>query len=381
MSLGGIFIGLSGLQSFSDGLRQVSNNISNLNTPGYKGSTVSFRDLKSDGEGGGGVELAEQAIDFSQGELRQSDRDLDLAIDGEGFLVVAREGELSYLRTGSFEVDASGFIVLRGTDYRLTVMGADGVPAAVSIDANRTSAPTATTRVTFADNLSSTADSHTVPNLRVYNALGEEAVWSAEFKRDAAASGQWTVKIFDAGNQEIGGGTLSFLNGVVDPATREIVINDAAGGRSVTLDFSGSVSSFSSGSISNLRAAEVDGYRAGEITTVRIDEAGVLELGYSNEQTVDLGGIAIAAFREPQELDQRSGGRFVHNAASGVDYMTSAHERVGRVLSRRLEASNIDLSQQFGELILVQRGFQASSQVVSISNDMIQQLFGIRGQG
>ena len=50
-------------------------------------------------------------------------------------------------------------------------------------------------------------------------------------------------------------------------------------------------------------------------------------------------------------------------------------------MAGQIEASNVDLSAQFGELILVQRGFQASSQVVSVSNDMIQQLFGIRGQG
>ena len=59
----------------------------------------------------------------------------------------------------------------------------------------------------------------------------------------------------------------------------------------------------------------------------------------------------------------------------------SGQDGVGRLATRRIEASNVDLSQQFGDLILVQRGFQASSQVISISNDMIQQLFGIRGQG
>jgi flagellar hook protein FlgE len=54
---------------------------------------------------------------------------------------------------------------------------------------------------------------------------------------------------------------------------------------------------------------------------------------------------------------------------------------VGLVKAKQLEASNVDLSKQFGDLILIQRGFQASSQIVSVSNDMIQQLFGIRGQG
>jgi flagellar hook protein FlgE len=61
--------------------------------------------------------------------------------------------------------------------------------------------------------------------------------------------------------------------------------------------------------------------------------------------------------------------------------MTTADPRGGNVVSKRLEASNVDLSAEFGDLILIQRGFQASSQIISVSNDMIQQLFGIRGQG
>jgi len=54
---------------------------------------------------------------------------------------------------------------------------------------------------------------------------------------------------------------------------------------------------------------------------------------------------------------------------------------MGTIVSKQIEGSNVDLAQEFGELILIQRGFQASSQVVSAANDMIQQLFGIRAQG
>ena len=61
--------------------------------------------------------------------------------------------------------------------------------------------------------------------------------------------------------------------------------------------------------------------------------------------------------------------------------MASGDARVGKIVSGEIEGSNVDLSKEFGELILIQRGFQASSQVISVSNDMIQQLFGIRGQG
>lgn len=72
---------------------------------------------------------------------------------------------------------------------------------------------------------------------------------------------------------------------------------------------------------------------------------------------------------------------FVNDGNGPTRIVASETDGIGRLLSKQLEASNTDLSQQFGDLILIQRGFQASSQVVSVTNDMIQQLFGIRGQG
>ena len=106
-----------------------------------------------------------------------------------------------------------------------------------------------------------------------------------------------------------------------------------------------------------------------------------MEISYSNQQNMTLGAGAIASLRDPQGLQQRDGGLFELEHESNEQFLTSKHELVGRVVSKRLEASNVDLSREFGDLILVQRGYQASSQVVSVSNDMIQQLFGIRGQG
>ncbi len=106
-----------------------------------------------------------------------------------------------------------------------------------------------------------------------------------------------------------------------------------------------------------------------------------VEIGYSNEQKKELGPVALADFRDPQALQQRSGGLFSDAGRAQRELLTSDDQRVGRVMSRRLEASNVDLAKQFGDLILIQRGFQASSQIISASNEMIQQLFGIRGQG
>ena len=390
---GSLFIGLGGLQAYSSGLRQVSNNISNLNSAGFRSSTLGFNDLFSGssqqgisytgaGQGGGnGVSLSDLRLDFSQGELRQSERDLDLAIEGTGFLVLENDGEYVYARTGQFEVNEAGEIVLSGSDYKLTVLDSSGRPQSLSVDNHRTGVPAATTRIEFSDNLSSTSTTFSVPDVRVFNENGAESTWQIQFSRDENVTDEWTVTVTNENGDEVGSEELNFINGAIDPSTSVLTFADEEAGLSVDLDFSEGVTSFSSGEISTLRASDIDGYGIGEITTLRVNDSGHLEISYSNEQTEDLGAVALADFREPQNLEQQSGGLFTYNSTVGREFHSSESNQVGRVLSARVENSNVDLSREFGELILVQRGYQASSQIVSVSNDMIQQLFGITGRG
>jgi flagellar hook protein FlgE len=389
---GSIYIGLSGLTAYSEGLKAVSNNVSNLNTSGFKASDVTFSDVYGAGSAGGlsyaaasaqgghGVTLNDISVNFQQGELRQTDRDLDLSIDGGGFLVLLNDGQTFYTRTGSFSVNDDGFIVLAGTDYKLAVLNSDGQPAAVNIDRSRTSAPKETTKVTFADNLSLTATEHTIAEVPIYDQTGKAHNWKLEFSREETVFNEWTLKVTDSDGHEIGTETLKFIDGAVDPDTETLTFTDDAAGLSVVFDFT-KISTFSSGTVSSLSAADVDGQGTGTIATVAVNAKGELEISYSNKDKLSLGPIALADFRDPQKLEQRSGGLFVDNGFGKVQYLSADDPQVGTILSRRLEASNVDLGSQFAELILIQRGFQASSQIISVSNDMIQQLFGIRGQG
>ena len=390
---GAIYIGLSGLTAYSSGFKAVSNNVSNLNTTGFKSANVSFSDITGTGSNGGleygygfgggghGVGLNSATINFAQGELRQTDRDLDLAIDGNGFFVLQDGNQTYYARTGSFSVNDEGFIVLNGTNYRLAVLDDSGRPVSLNIDNSRTNAPVATDKISFADNLSSTATSYKLSDIKVYNASGAESVWTVDFTRAEAVPNVWSVKVTNAAGTVIGTKELKFANGLVDPTTANLLFEDAAQGLSVTFDFSANVRSFSSGSVSTLRAAKVAGHATGTIARLAVNQDGELEITYSNDEKKELGAIAIADFRDPQRLEQRSNGLFVSDDYGQQQLLAASDTRVGSILSRRIEASNVDLSGQFGDLILIQRGFQASSQIISASNDMIQQLFGIRGQG
>jgi flagellar hook protein FlgE len=389
---GAIYVGLSGLNAYSRGLQQVSNNVANLNSTGFKAASVTFSDLyqlggrggrtlTDAGDGtGGGVTIGDTQRNMRQGELRQTDRDLDLAVDGTGFLVLKRGNDTFYTRTGSFEIDKDGYIVLAGTDYRLATIDGSGQAVSVSIDSSRTNPPQKTGTVRFAENLSSSATSHTISNVTVYDTTGTAHVWKLQFAKNASPAVGWTLTVTDGAGKTIGTETISFTGGIIDAATSRPEFTDSEAGLTVAFDMS-NVTSFSGGDISTMRAASVDGHAAGTISGLKVNEKGRLEISYSNEQKTEVGAVAVADFRDPQALEQRSGGLFTDPGSADGVLASSGDPRVGTVLSRRLEASNVDLAQQFGDLILIQRGFQASSQIISVANDMIQQLFGIRGQG
>jgi len=106
--LDSIYIGTTGLTSFSEGLSNISNNVANLNTPGFKGSQLEFLDLfyrhqysGTMSSQGSGVETGATVLDFSDGEFRQNGNDLNAAIDGNGFFVLRKDGEIYYTRAGS----------------------------------------------------------------------------------------------------------------------------------------------------------------------------------------------------------------------------------------------------------------------------------------
>jgi flagellar hook protein FlgE len=395
--LGSIYIGLSGLTAYSKGLQTISNNVTNLNTPGFKATSFNFGDSFTYGglgssfthyvggsQVGAGVRYNMEAIDFRQGDLRQTGGDLDLALQGSGMLVLLNGDRTYYTRTGQFGIDKDGYVALLGSGYRLGVLNASGQAIAVNIDQNKTSAPVATTKISFSDNLSATATAASVADIAVFDSRGTRHVWKVAFAPVAATPGEWTVTVSDENAATIATKTLKFIGSSVDPTTMHLAVTATPSGAdplAVDLDFSSGVTSFSSGTLSTIRTSAVDGNALGTLTSVTIDDDGKLKLVYSNQKTELLGAVAVADFRDPQKLSRIGTGLFEDRSGSNVRLLASGQDGVGKLTPRQIEASNVDLSAQFGDLILVQRGFQASSQVISISNDMIQQLFGIRGQG
>jgi flagellar hook protein FlgE len=389
--LGAIYTSLSGMNAFTKGLLTISNNVSNLNSSGFKSSTVSFEDLTGKGLGSGsnstgnGVRFGNSLTDFSQGTLQQTNSALDLGIQGTGFLTVLnKEGQTLYTRTGSFIVDTDGYISDQRTGHRLAVLDSTGLPTPVNLTNQQTSAPTATSKVAFNNNLSSSGTTATVSNIAVYDDSGGQQTWTVTFNKSTSANSTnaWDVTVTDISNKVVGSGTLNFIGATPDSSSDTIVISTApsgAGPLSVTLDFS-SVTSFSGGTASTISAQPGDGSAVGTLSSVTLGDDGQLVLSYSNSKTVKLGSVALADFKDPQSLNHLDNGLYETASGQAARLTTSGAAGVGTIKGKSLEASNVDLSSQFGSLILIQRGFQACSQVLSVTNDMIQQLFSVRGQ-
>jgi flagellar hook protein FlgE len=334
---------------------------------------------------GSGVRFNKPSIDYSEGQLQQTGGELDLAIQGSGFLVLQKDGSTYYARTGQFAVGDDGYIALQGTAYRLTVLDANHQPSAVNVDAKRATAPGASTKVVFTDNLSTGSTTATVPNIKVFDGNGGTHTWQVVLTpTGTTAPGEWTVAVTDETGGSVGSGKISFLGGAPDPTKSKVTITSSPANApplSVELDFSQGVTSYSSGTSSALRVASSDGKAAGTLTSVTVDDTGQIKLTYSNGATDVAGAVALADFRDPQQLARIGSGLFTDKGHGPMQVVASGQSGVGTLVSKQLEGSNVNLSQEFGNLILIQRGFQASSQVVSVANDMLQQLFGIRGQG
>jgi flagellar hook protein FlgE len=400
--LGAIYVGLGGMQTFSKGLQIISNNVTNMNTSGFKATSVTFSDafnrgglggFHSGGNGrsfGAGVHLGSRSLVFSEGQMRQTGGALDLAIKGDGFLVLSGEsGRNYYGRTGQFNLDDKGYVTLLGSNYHLNVLDASGNLSAINLDDRRNSPPMATSLVSMIGNLSSdaTATQAELKEIIVYDARGTRHVWKATFTRapdeTPPTSRKWNVNVTDGKGVAVGSAqSLKFnMAGIIEEPSVLTFGYTPTGDDpvEVKLDFS-KVSNMSSAGTSTLTIAKGDGRGAGVLSKVTVTEEGTLKLTYSNNDTADVGSVAIATFRDLQKLEQIGNGLF-RNDGSPSSLLSSERDGAGALISGQVEASNVDLSQQFGDLILIQRGFQASSQVVSVSNDMIQQLFGIRGQG
>jgi len=389
-----IAIAETGLQGYESALQTISDNTANMNTPGFKGSKMQFSDLASGGgpgeggtafgQSGFGLKTLGTSIDFSKGQMQATSNPLDLAVNGAGFFVTKdTKGNLHYTKDGQFKFDDSGTLVSATSGEKVMGLDSGGALAPISISGLQTNAPRVTSTISFSGVLSTGQTSDTVSGIKVIDGTGTAHTLSAQFTPVSGAptggGANWTVTLLD-GATTVGTATLSFSASGSPTATTSLSYTYTPSGGTampLKLDFSSGVTSFNAGASSTLAVSSQDGYALGTLTGETFDNTGTLQLAYSNGQTVKNQQLALAQFDSPDQVAVAANNSFSAVGSTPWHVGVAGGGIFGSLTPNEIEGSNVDLSREFSNLVIMQRGYQASSEVVSTASDMLTALFGM----
>lgn len=409
-----MFSAISGLRNHQTMMDVVGNNIANVNTTGFKSSSVVFQDVLSQmlrGSGaptstlggtspaqvGLGARLASITTNFGQGALQRTGRATDLAIQGDGFFTVQRDGQTLYTRNGVFSVDALGRIVTQDGAF-LQGWAADtegkvqtnGPVGNLAIPVGDLVAPVATTEVRAGGNLPAdmaVGADPIVTGVTVYDNQGTPIQVKLSFTKTAADS--WSVAASYGEPPTaitLTDNTLTFdSNGELSaPADRDI--NIAAGAIpnvpdvAIKLGDAGESTRITQyASTNSVGIISQNGAAAGSLQSFSIGQDGLIMGTYSNGKSKALGQLALSIFANPEGLEKVAGSNFRETVNSGLPQLGLAGlGGRGLISSGTTEMSNVDLAQEFTNLIIAQRGFQANSRVISSADEMLQEIVNLK---
>jgi flagellar hook protein FlgE len=375
-----LFNSLSGLFSFSRSLNTVSNNVANMNTPGFRGSDTFFSNV----DGGRGTNIAGEGLRTTAGDFRQTGTPTDLAINGNGFFILRDDsGNLYYTRAGQFRFNDQGILCDSVTGYSVMSIDTAGNLSAIDLDAYRTLPPQATSAVNLVGNIAPGSPTATVGGVRIYDASGQMHTLTATLTDNSAVTpNSYTVSVKDETGAVVGTGEIRFgTDGTPLTAYNTMALNLTYLGvaQTVTLNF-GTPGAFDgarhlAGIATNLGSEVVDGHPLLGITNLSFDDKGVLQLVYSSTEKRSGPQVALASFPNESSLEL-VGGRLIAGSSVQQREIGRPGEGIfGHIAGGSLELANVDLTQEFADMIIIQRGYQASSRVMTVSNQMIEELY------
>ncbi|WP_444906272.1 flagellar hook-basal body complex protein [Microbulbifer sp. SSSA008] len=377
---------LSGFKAFTRKLDNLSHNVANMNSPGFKKQDSFFRELNDNGLGDG-VRFSGTKTHFTQGDVFSTGQNTDLAIEGDGFFIIENEGDFLYTRAGQFTF-VDDLLVDTTTGGAILGLSETGELQEISTSEWQSSTFSPTTEVSLSGNLSSLSAADTEFPLSsdppitvdVYDSVGTLHSLTIKYRKEA--SGDWTAEVHDSNNNLVGSGLLGFTSAgspiaganellvqlqLSDNLTHDITFKIGEPG-----EFDG-LTSFPS-QTANLSALSVDGRGEGVLQSTEFNSDGSLVLTYTNGVVEEPFTIALANFVDLSSLEVLSNSLF--KAENSPDVIATADEPiVGSIRSSSLERSNVDVTDEFSEIIIIQRGYQACSQVLTVSNQMIEELY------
>ncbi len=423
MSLyGAMFSGVSGLNAEAQSLGMISDNISNVNTIGYKTTSAAFSTLVTrqtvNYYAPGGVRSQPVAAIDRQGLLQSSSNPTDLAVSGKGFYVVTGASTPGasdtryYTRAGQFSADATGYLktpsgyYLQGwrTNSAGTPTAAD-TSTLTSLETIRVSSvsgsATATSLVELGINLPASAAVGNVQTsfTQVYDSLGVAHTATLTFTK--TATNTWRLQGTAAGSATVdegavgagagysvnivfsGDGTPTTFDGAATPPALAIGgWTSGANNSIITMDLgtqnvADGVTQFSS--TYNVAFINQNGVQFGNFFGVRVDENGIVTALYDNGQTLKIYQVPLSTFSNPNGLEAQNGTVFSQSERSGAFVLrTPGQNGAGKVVPSSLESSTTDLATEFTSMIIAQRAYSASAKVITTADEMLDELIRIK---
>ena len=435
-----LFSAVSGLKAHQTKMDVIGNNIANVNTVAYKSQSVTFGDVyyqttqvatgpnEASGKGGTnakqiglGSTVGAISVDpTAQGASERTDNTWDLMISGDKFFVVSNAGNTYFTRAGDFTTDLDGAIV---TQSGANVMGwkadADGniikdrVQALYATSPEYTyTAPAATTGVTITGNVDSRETGDIAYTVNFYDSLGNEYQATLNLTYDSKDAAAGTTSYNVVGGSVTMNGQPTELSVSCDS---QVVFNTNTGASMVgnaglaltftdnSADGSGNIANIGTNngntSTINLDASGLTMYAAaskinatmgingtgagkavGKMKSVGVNEAGQIVASYSNGDTKKIGQIAVASFTNPSGLEKVGDNLYAATLNSGSfdGIGEDISESSGKITSGYLEMSNVDLADQFTNMITTQRGYQANSRIITVSDTMLEELINLK---
>ena len=405
---------LSALGAHSTAIDVGGNNLANLNTPGFKSSAVSFYDLVTQSLGAGlgetqvgfGVGRPITIRQFSQGAIQSSTGPLDAAIQGDGFLVVQNpSGATLYTRGGNLQVDKSGNL-LTATGNRVQgwtevngVVDTNKPISNITVPVGSLKAPLQTKTFSFDMNLNASGvvgDPTGVSSatIEVYDSIGDSHMISVAFTKSTTANAwDYSISVPDA---DVATpitpvtGTLTFgTDGkLADPASDGTMpsisitgLNDGAGQLDLTWNlYDGATPRFTQfAQPSAISANAQDGSPAAQLVRVGLADGGQLLAQYSNGQQTVVGQLAMASIRNPESLIAVGNNNYQPSARSALPAVgVPGTGGRGSIIGGAVEYSTVDIAREFTNLIVLQRGYQANSKVVTAVDELSQDTINLK---
>ncbi len=378
----------------------VGSNLANLNTLGFKRSAVSFHDL-----------VSESFRQYTQGPIQKSGGLLDAAIEGDGFFVVRDEtGQRLFTRAGNFRIDAAGNLLTATGEKVQGWASTNGVvsPATamgdITVPLGRTRAPSATTEMRIDANLRAdgvvggASGSFSTP-IEIVDSLGSTHVLTVNFTKTAANAWNWEIAIpgddvsgGTAGEPEsVASGSLQFdaQGRLTSPASTDAppqfqVTGLTNGAADLTVDWplytgDGTPRISQYALPSSVSGNSQNGVKAGEIIGITLADGGLVLARFSDGSDEIVGQIALARISNPDSLADAGHNNFKLTPQSATPAIgPGGTGGRGRIRGESVESSTVDLAQEFTNLIVFQRSYQANARVITTADEMSQETLSIK---